>query len=265
MKNQFALVFALFSTVALAQNTFPATGNVGVGTTTPIVNLDVLNSSISPSGILNIGFFGSRTTIKGATNTTGLYVQKRDILSVNPTTQMRIQSVSGQNLSKSYIDFESGTSTNTTRGALVFGHNELELMRINQNGKVRISNGANDLPTPDGYRLFVEEGILTEKLRVAVKTTANWADYVFTDTYKLMPLNEVEKFTKENKHLPNVPSAKKMVEEGLNVAEMDAKLLEKIEELTLYLIEQNKQIEKLIEQNKQIEELKTEIKSLKKQ
>lgn len=60
-----------------------------------------------------------------------------------------------------------------------------------------------------------------------------------------MPLSEVEKFTKENKHLPNVPSARQMTENGLDVAQMDAKLLEKVEELTLYLIEQNKQIEQL--------------------
>ena len=60
-----------------------------------------------------------------------------------------------------------------------------------------------------------------------------------------MPLNEVEAFVKENKHLPNVPSATEMVENGLDVAQMDAKLLEKVEELTLYIIEQNKQIEEL--------------------
>ena len=62
--------------------------------------------------------------------------------------------------------------------------------------KVRIGNGANDIKTPDGYKLFVEEGILTEKVKVAVKTTGNWAYYVFNNNYTLMPLNEVEAFIK---------------------------------------------------------------------
>src|SRR5690606_910854 len=95
------------------------------------------------------------------------------------------------------------------------------------------------------YRLFVEDGILTEKVKVAVKNTSDWADYVFADEYKLMPLEQVEKFVKENNHLPNVPSAVEVVESGIDVAKMDAKLLEKIEELTLYIIQQQKEINEL--------------------
>jgi len=96
---------------------------------------------------------------------------------------------------------------------------------------------------PSGYKLYVADGILTEKVRVAVKTTTDWADYVFSDNYSLMPLKEVEQFVKTNSHLPNVPSAQEVVNGGIDVAKMDAKLLEKIEELTLYIIEQNKKLE----------------------
>ncbi len=99
--------------------------------------------------------------------------------------------------------------------------------------------------TPSGYNLFVSNGIITEKLKVAVKTTSDWADYVFSDKYKLMPLKEVEQFVKTNNHLPNMPSAQEVVEHGIDVARMDAKLLEKIEELTLYIIEQDKRIKEL--------------------
>jgi len=99
--------------------------------------------------------------------------------------------------------------------------------------------------TPSGYNLFVSNGIITEKLKVAVKTTSEWADYVFSDKYKLMSLKEVEQFVKTNNHLPNVPSAQEVVEHGIDVARMDAKLLEKIEELTLYIIEQDKRIKEL--------------------
>lgn len=78
-----------------------------------------------------------------------------------------------------------------------------------------------------------------------------------------MPLKEVEKFVNLNSHLPNVPSAQEVVNNGINVAEMDAKLLEKIEELTLYLIEQNKKIdaqgELIKEQAKLINKLQSKL------
>ena len=94
--------------------------------------------------------------------------------------------------------------------------------------------------TPAGYRLFVEEGILTEKVKVAVKNTNEWSDKVFESDYPLRRLGEVEDFIKANKHLPGVPSAEQMVEQGNDLHKTDAKLLEKIEELTLYSIQLEK-------------------------
>lgn len=79
---------------------------------------------------------------------------------------------------------------------------------------------------------------------VEVKTNV-WADYVFKKNYTLQSLEEVEKHIKEKGHLPNIPAESEMLEKGINVAEINVKLLEKIEELTLYLIEQNKQIKEL--------------------
>lgn len=97
----------------------------------------------------------------------------------------------------------------------------------------------------DNYKLFVEKGILTEKVRVAISTTSDWSDYVFADSYILKSLRDVETFINKNKHLPDVPSAKEVVDKGVDLAKMDAKLLQKIEELTLYVIEQQKEIELL--------------------
>lgn len=111
------------------------------------------------------------------------------------------------------------------------------------NAKVVIGTGINSYP--DGYRLYVKDGIMTERLRVAVANSAKWADYVFNKKYVLMPLKEVEAFILKYKHLPNMLSDKEMVKTGLDVAETSAKLLEKIEELTLYMIEANKKIEAL--------------------
>jgi hypothetical protein len=93
-----------------------------------------------------------------------------------------------------------------------------------------------------------------------VEVKANvWADYVFNKDYQLLKLEEVEKHISKNGHLPNVPSSKEVMEKGINVAEMDAKLLEKIEELTLYSIEQNKQLKS---QSKEIDALKKQVQQL---
>ncbi len=113
-------------------------------------------------------------------------------------------------------------------------------------GHVVIGNPT--VPVSNNYNLYVSKGILTEKLKIALASDAvNWSDFVFAKDYKLMPLSEVEKYVKANKHLPEIPSADEVYKEGLDVAQMDAKLLQKIEELTLYMIElekQNKQLEK---------------------
>lgn len=93
---------------------------------------------------------------------------------------------------------------------------------------------------------------------VEVKTNV-WADYVFNKDYQLLNLEEVEKHINKNGHLPNIPSAKEVIEKGINVAQMDAKLLEKIEELTLYSIEQNKQLKS---QSEEINELKKQVQQL---
>jgi len=129
-------------------------------------------------------------------------------------------------------------------------------MAIQANGKVVIGQDLIWSPsmataTPDGYNLYVSKGILTEKLKVANSADgANWSDFVFNKDYKLMPLSKLESYVKANKHLPEIPTAAEVAKDGIDVAAMDAKLLQKIEELTLYVIEQQKQIDELKRQVK---------------
>jgi hypothetical protein len=136
-------------------------------------------------------------------------------------------------------------------------------MFLSDEGKVSIGldpNNPNNFPTATfsgDYNLYVGTGILTEKLTVALRSSDDWADYVFTKDYDLLSLDQVEAHINEKGHLPNVPSAATVAQTGINVAAMDAKLLEKIEELTLYIIAQNKRLEK---QEKQIEALQQIIK-----
>lgn len=102
------------------------------------------------------------------------------------------------------------------------------------------------LPTTSAqYKLAVAGGIITEKVRVATNGTAFWADFVFDKNYKLRSLRELEQYIKLNNHLPEMPTTAEVNKEGLDLATTQALLLQKIEELTLYAIDQNKKIEKL--------------------
>lgn len=92
----------------------------------------------------------------------------------------------------------------------------------------------------DSYALWVSQGIVTED--ISLVNVEDWSDYVFEDHYTLNDLEQVDAFIKANGHLPNMPSEEAVKKEGYSMHTVNKKLLEKIEELTLYTIEQHKQI-----------------------
>ncbi|WP_109830901.1 hypothetical protein [Reichenbachiella versicolor] len=96
-----------------------------------------------------------------------------------------------------------------------------------------------------------KNGLTAKEIKV---TLSGWSDFVFEEDYELRELNEVESYISEKGHLPDIPSAAEVEADGISLGEMDAKLLQKIEELTLYLIEQNKTIKELQEE---VQELKS--------
>jgi hypothetical protein len=180
----------------------------------------------------------------------------------NPTRQLQIGNSS--NYSAMYNDylntvnhmiFESKDSNDG--GAFIFRSTQdsgtKDLLTINRFGSVGIST-----TTTGTHKLAVNGTIGAREIKVEASA---WSDFVFEDNYQLKDLEEVESYIEENKHLPDVPSEKEVLENGIQLGEMDAKLLQKIEELTLYLINQNKQ---LMKQSNEIQQLKTEIKKLKK-
>ena len=99
------------------------------------------------------------------------------------------------------------------------------------------------MPRPNDYKLLVGGKILAEEVRI--KLIKDWADYVFEPDYRLKSLPDVEAFIRANHRLPDIPSAADVAERGIDLGRMQSTLLEKIEELTLYVIEQKKDLETL--------------------
>lgn len=170
-----------------------------------------------------------------------------------------------------FIGANAGFTESDVSDRLIIGNGENNQLiwgdfasnQLKFNAKVGIGNGFGSYPTTAGtvdvsaYNLFVTGGILTEEVRINLRgTNGQWADYVFNKDYNLKSLNEVEKFISENGHLPNVPSAKQVKEDGIELGNMAKIQQEKIEELTLYLIQQNKEIEELKAQMKLLLERK---------
>ncbi len=115
-----------------------------------------------------------------------------------------------------------------------------ELLIIKEDGETTINGDT-----------FVQGNIETKKVKVTV-TPGTVPDYVFKHDYELRSLSELERFITKNSHLPNIPSAKEVETNGQDIGEMQLKLLEKIEELTLYVIEQNKEMAKLKQEVKEL-------------
>lgn len=96
------------------------------------------------------------------------------------------------------------------------------------------------------------DGILTERLRVATRNGANWADYVLAPDYHLTPPAEVRRYIRANGHLPGVPSAREVAKDGIDVVQMQAAMLAKIEELTLHAIRQEAELNRLRQRIRQL-------------
>jgi len=118
---------------------------------------------------------------------------------------------------------------------------------------ITIQGGRVGIGIPDGmniptsHKLYVTGGISAEEVKVKLKE--NWSDYVFEPHYKLLTLPELESFIITNRHLPEIPPAAEVEKNGINLGEMNALLLKKIEELTLYIIEQEKRIKAIEEKD----------------
>ncbi|MBD2768524.1 hypothetical protein IC235_11555 [Hymenobacter sp. BT664] len=225
-----------FFTNAAERMFVTSNGNVGIGTPTPLGRLD-----INPGGWNNI--------------------PKISFNQVDDNPSIRLYrptgSIVGGNLTSWVWWIENdafGTLSFKTGGHALAGSESVAAkISFDRNGNVGINTS-----DTKGYKLGVNGSAIATSM--TVKLNANWPDFVFAETYGLRSLSEVESYIKANAHLPEVPSAAQVGKDGINLGEMDATLLKKIEELTLYLIEQDKQLQELKKAN---EVLQKEVQVLK--
>lgn len=250
--------FALYSNLSTHRN-------VAIGYKTSFFNTGENNIAMGQEAAYNIGNGNNNVSIGFQTG----YGALQSVVANNNTF---IGSGAGYNTSGSNNVmagyhagyYETGSNklyiaNSNTANPLIKGEFDNKLLRINVGSTNSATQGyfaigdfdaSSPMPIAPGYRLVVQDGIITEKVKIALKTSSFWADYVFDEKYELMKLNEVENYIKTEKHLPNVPSAQEVKENGIDIAYMNAKLLEKIEELTLYIINQEKRLKKLEESSK---------------
>ncbi|MBR7036145.1 MAG: hypothetical protein IKI25_10350 [Bacteroidales bacterium] len=185
-------------------------------------------------------------------NDQGILSSNGKIITTDSVVAQNLRATNAVKASSADISTISGStgtfSTNVTAPNIAVNNSSVPTnFKFAVTGKSYFSDfvgiGTTNLTATSGYKLAVDGGILCEEVKVISNVPS--ADYVFENGYNLRSLNEVEAFVSENKHLPDVPSAKEFKANGYKMGDMDNLLLQKIEELTLYIIEQQKQIDEL--------------------
>lgn len=188
--------------------TVQANGNVGIGTSSPGLALDI-------GGLIQISGINSSSPPEGLSY--GLF----------PYDGVGLGIFTGAHDSNQGMGFWTN-----------FNSEKKEVMRISSDGRVGIGT-----TSPDA-RLSVAGKIHSQEVKVSVDAGA---DFVFAKNYELLPLQELAEFIKKNNHLPEISPADAMKKKGIELGEMNIKLLQKIEELTLHLINKDREVKQLAE------------------
>jgi hypothetical protein len=218
-------------------------GNIGIGTANPVSKIHLTGGNVGPNA-------GDRINHLTTENTCGNYnVAYLNIYSYRTapgdswlTTSTRIESnIDGD--SKGFIEFSPGGLI----GGLALGTNNSQHLFISEGGNVGIGTAS-----VGSFKLAVDGQIGARGVKVTLQNP--FPDYVFESTYQLRPLASLSKYIDQNKHLPGIPSAEEVKKDGgIELGDMNIKLLEKVEELTLYILELNKKQE---QQQQEINQLR---------
>ena len=242
MKKQILniLVFTGLCLTANAQsNTFPATGNVGIGSNNPQVGLQI--------GELSGTYLDKQILIPGTYN----------------FEQMRLGQMGNGNMGMEFVNHSGINSSFGIRWLVDVDHapglqiqyaaDQTQYEALSYQTGFYMNNAGNiGMGTTNPvYKLDVIGTIRSRE----VKVDLSGADFVFEKDYRLMPLSELEKYIQTEKHLPEIATAKEMGANGVELGSLNSKLLQKVEELTLYVIEQEKKINQLETDDQQLKAL----------
>lgn len=236
-------------------------GNVGIGSNAPVYKLEVVSaanakllvkSTTSPNpALVEVTGPLSTAVIESVTSPSAMTRigsrTNHDISFVTNNIEKLVIKADGKvgiGRSPTYTLDVNGTFNATSIN--IGGQPLAQTQWINNGSNINFSAGMVSIGTtrtPLGFKLAIGGKIISEE--VVVRIQANWPDYVFGEKYRLPSLSEIERFISANKHLPDVPTAQQVSENGLAMGELNAVLVKKIEELTLYLIAQEKRIETL--------------------
>lgn len=227
--------FPITNAVALGANTHVSVSNaivlghdanVGIGTSAPLARLEVVSNAPGTSG-LRLTNLRADSPITAPDQTRFLTVNEAgDVVlgSTRESSPLAALSPWTSGNGRIYTSNPSGVSTDPKHSSL-----------------------------PTGYNLYVSGGIVTDRIKVSVSDPSKWSDRVFMPGYSLRSLVAVDRYIKANKRLPGMPSAEEMVANGNDLHRTDAKLLEKIEELTLYILDLQRNLKR---QQQQIDQLR---------
>jgi hypothetical protein len=234
--------------------------NVGIGNDTPAARLHVEGAQGTVLGKFtqtNTPLTDAYLNITNATGATGSFIPcivgrtkaPGRPLGIYITGEAEDVAATGSDVNYAAVVLDGRNKT----GAALANSNILAIDNYGQNLVLVKANGSVGIGTTDtkGYKLAVNGNAVFTKVKVAAY--ANWPDYVFDSLYTPMPLDTLAQYVKNNKHLPEVPAAAVVAKEGMDLGDMNKTLMQKVEELTLYLIEMNKRNKALEERMQQME------------
>lgn len=261
------------ATAATHRFVLNSSGNIGIGTNNPTNRLSIYSSTANASGLQ---FSRLNSTTATSTPSGGKVLSldaSGNVILVQDGVGTAGWSTAGNSsVGTSFIGTTSAEDlilkTNASERLRIFSNGNISIGSITNSGKRLEVNGTSYFsdamaigttasPSTD-YKLFVGSGIRARKVKV---DQLNWPDYVFEPSYRLRPLEEVKAFIESNGHLPGFESAKVVEAEGLDIGTNQAAIVEKVEELTLYIIQLNEQLKA---QQKVIQALQEQINATRK-